>query len=232
LSPIAHEAAITATKPPVARTYPFMNNGTWKLGDRLGRFPATATRSIGNVTNSAGGGGFSFDVSIPDRAGAVTTTTYHAYPAPVTPADPESGLYVERVVTRSNGVEQTFTPTPSLLILRFPASLGSSWSTRGVDPLTQTVESFDARVAERSVIDACGTRLQAWKVEITNGAITSPTTAIDFSALLWIAPQYGGILLKDAVYQDGTVKDSPADPEVRLVSSNFAVIRAAPVYPS
>lgn len=233
LAPIARPAATAATKPPVARKYSYLNSGTWRLGERSGVFPALAVREVAGVENPAADGDFTFDVVIPDRAGGNTTTTYHVYPNQPTPADPDPGLYIEQVVTRVPGEEpETFTPTPSLLLLPFPAATGATWSARGVDPLTQTVQQFDAKIVSRDVVDACGTKLQAWRVEVTAGTTTSPTADLTFSAKLWIAPQYGGLILKDDVQQEGTARDEPAGPAVALTSTNRALIRSEPVYPS
>lgn len=233
LSPIAHEVSSTVVKPPVPRSYPFRNNGTWKVGNRSGVFPAIATRRVENIVNPAPGGGFSFDVTIPDRAGSTTTTTYHVYPISAVPNAPDPGLYIEEVVTRTPGrTDQTFTPVPSLLLLPFPAAPSRTWSSRGVDPLHQTVEQFDATILQKAFIDACGTRLEAWKVFVSGGSIASPTTSISFSATLWIAPQYGGLLLQDKVDQSGAQQEEGTRDFVEVLSSNTATIRTAPGYPS
>lgn len=233
LAPVRHAVTTEASVPPAVASYRFLNQGTWTVGERTGAFPATSTRNVSNIVNAAEGGGFTFEVAIPDPAsGLTTTTTYHVYPSQPQPIDPTPGIYIDAVVSERGGtVEQTFTPVPPLLLMQFPAAIDVTWSSRGVDPQTQTVMQFDARIARQGVVDACGTKLAAWVVDVTNGSITSPTTQVTFSATLHIAPQYGGLVLADNVLQTGTVRETPAAPALPIETSNRSRIAVEPRFP-
>jgi hypothetical protein len=102
LAPIERALTSAADTPPAAATYRFRNQGTWKIGERSGAFPVTSTRTVSNVVKAAPGGGYTFDVSIPDPAGPVTTTTYHVYPTQPRPIDPTPGIYIEQVTERAD----------------------------------------------------------------------------------------------------------------------------------
>lgn len=233
IAPIEQALTAVATVPPPEASYAYRNTGTWSVGDRHGAYPAVSTRSIMNVRNPAQGGGFAFDVSIPDPSGTTTTTTYRVYPSQTGPVDPTPGIYIEQVVSRAGEtVTDTFTPVPAVLLMQFPAEAGKTWSSRGVDPTTQTVMQFNARIVARSIVDACGTRLAAWTVDVTEGIIRSPTADLTFAATLSIAPQYGGLVVADKVVQQGTISDSVTGGSLDTFAENRARITRAPRHPA
>lgn len=233
LAPIPHAVTASAQTPPVERSYRYRNHGVWTQGDTKGALPDIVTRTVRNVVKQAPGGGFTFDVATPQQGGIVTTTTYHVYPSQPRPSDPTPGIYLERTVSEiPNKDPLTFTPVPALEIMQFDAAPGVMWTARGVDPFSRIVESFDGKITGKRTVDACGTWVSAWTVEITNGSIESPLETTSFSATLAIAPQYGGISVVDKFSQSGTKHAQPGDAGVAETVDNTASIQEAPVYPT
>lgn len=224
--PVRSEVSTTAERPPVPSAYSYRNDGTFAIGDRSGSFASPSTRVIGNVIDPAPGGGFTFDVAIPSPDDSVTTTTYHVFPRAASPTDPEPGLFIERVTTkRADGSSEVFSPVPMLMMIRFPAAIGETWDARGIDPLAGIVMQFTGTIRARGIVDACGVRLAAWEVVISDGLIRGPDRDLTFSSVLWIAPQYGGLSLADQVRTQGT------DAGVAIKTSNIARISDVPERP-
>ncbi|MFN2613843.1 MAG: hypothetical protein ABR552_03380, partial [Actinomycetota bacterium] len=130
--------------------------------------------------------------------------------------------------SRPGNADLSFDPVPALELFEFPARAGLTWSARGVDPLAHTVMSFDAQIARTDIIDACGTRVEAWLVDVTNGSVqdTVSGTDIKFNATIDIAPQFGGIAVFDKIDWEGTDRGT----DVLLV--NTARIMTEPRFPS
>ncbi|MHB8513323.1 MAG: hypothetical protein ACYDCC_14255 [Actinomycetota bacterium] len=205
ITTITHELTSTATKPPAASSYTFHNSGSFSLGAKTYPYPSESDRIITNIRPSTTSDDYQFDVAIAQPDGSTTTTTYHVYPSQPAPTDTAPGMYIEQVVTKqSDGTTQNFAPTPALEVIPFPASTGSTWSVRSIDPLTQVVMQYDATISTERDLDVCGKRLVAWEVDISNGSIRSPSSAIFFTASVDIGTQYGGLSLADSLSMSGT----------------------------
>ncbi|GAC1426813.1 MAG: hypothetical protein NVSMB57_17470 [Actinomycetota bacterium] len=232
-APIAHEVTSAASNAPVPKAYQYRNNGIWTQGSSKGVLPSPVSRIVKNVVRSATGGGFTFDVAVPQQGDTTSTTSYHVYPSQPTPADPTPGIYIEKTVTEIKGQSAfTFTPIPALEIMQFPAASGVTWSARGVDPFSQIAEQFTGTITGQTTVDACGTLLRAWTVEISNGIVQSPLETLNFSATLEIVPQYGGLSVADKLSQTGTKHAKPGDAGESETVDNTATILQPPEFPS
>ena len=229
LATVAHPITAAVTKPPVAAAYTFRDDGVYTIGAKRGALPKTSIRRVGNIQHDASGDSFTFDVAIPGPLGLVTTTTYHVYPDQPNPVDPTPGIYIDQtVITQPGKQPRTFTPVPSLELLQFPASPGVSWSARGVDPSSQTVMGYDATITRKDIVDACGTKVEAWVVDISNGTVTNPiaNTNVSFQMSIEIAPQYGGLSVLDKLNRTGTEQGEPVS------TVNTSRITSEPKVPS
>lgn len=202
----AVEAPATVELRPAKAQYVFRNSGRFEVSGadaRSGAFPARSLRTVSGPAE--GPSGFAFDVA--ESLGDVTTTTtYLVVQRRPLPTDLAPGLYVARTVSRdSAGQETVFDPTPDLQLAAFPFVRGAQVESRGVDPRTQTVMSFVSTVTGKARVDACGTPLDSFVLDLT-GELVSTTQELDFTATYAIGTQYGGLVLRETVAfagQDG-----------------------------
>jgi hypothetical protein len=146
-------------------------------------------------------------------------------------APTEAGIYVRSFTyRRANGVVDTLTPQPELLVAPLPLNdAGATWRARGVDPASGIAVVVNGQVgagpkfALTDRIDACGTVLQAYWVEYTIAPDNSKTTGVDTGTAeppsslrgagldvafvgtrVAFATQYGGIPLEQVDLLKGT----------------------------
>lgn len=203
--PLAAPAAVAdnrSTTPPVAATYTFRNDGTFDVSGpnaRKGVFPSSSTRSVRNVRTVANG--FTYEVAA-ELAGTTTTTRYQVIPTSDVPG--EAGLYIAAVRTEAPGATtSSFSPPLPLKLLEFPAIPGISYTSAGTDPATATSMSFTATIGNKVRVDACGTPLDAIKVDLTSGRVDGPGTNVEFTATYAIATQFGGLSVQDTINVTG-----------------------------
>jgi hypothetical protein len=226
LQPAAREAPPSVSAPPAKATYLFRNAGTYSVSGadaRKGTFPVTSVRTVGNVTRSSGNS-FGFDVS--ELLGDVTTTTsYDVVGTTVLPAVRAAGIYLKQVKSVRGPSTSTFTPSPELQLASFPLVRGASVSSSGVDPQTATSMQFTSTVTGKARVDACGTPLDSWVLDLTAGKLVSPTQNLDFSSTYHLGTQYGGLILRERTAFAGT------DGSDGVSRTNTANITTAPRLP-
>lgn len=221
----ALEAPSRISARPAQAQYLFRNVGTFEVSGadaRRGSFPALSLRTVSGALEADNGSGFLF--SVQEVLGDVTTTTTYlvAVSQPL-PTDPAPGLYVYDVKSRgSDGQESVFTPVPSLQLAAFPLVRGAVVEARGADATTGTVMTWNSTVTGKARVDACGTPLDSWVLDLTEGRLVSPTQDLTFRASYAVGTQYGGVILRDAVAFAGT------DGDAGVSRSNTATIRAEP----
>ena len=221
----AVEAPSRITARPAAAQYLFRNAGSFEVSGadaRRGTFPALSLRTVSGALEAENGSGFLFTVQ--EVLGDVTTTTTYlvAVTQPL-PTDPAPGLYVYDVTSRgSDGQESVFTPVPSLQLAGFPLVPGAVVEARGADATTQTVMTWTSTVTGKARVDACGTPLDSWVLDLSDGRLVSPTQDLTFDATYSVGTQYGGIVLRDVVAFAGT------DGDAGVSRSNTATIRSEP----
>jgi hypothetical protein len=126
-----------------------------------------------------------------------TTTTYDVVQTAVLPAAVPAGIYLKQVKSVRGQSSSTFAPAPELQLAAFPLVRGASITSSGVDPQTATSMQFTSRVTGKARVDACGTPLDSWVLDLTEGKLINPTQNLDFSASYHLGTEYGGILLRE-----------------------------------
>ena len=199
------EAPPSISAPPAKASYVFRNVGTYAISgadSRKGTFPATSLRTVGNVVRTSDTS-FTFDVS--ELLGDVTTTTtYDVVQETLIPAALPAGIYLKQVTSRRGQSSSTFAPSPELELAGFPLVRGASITSSGVDPQSATSMRFTSTVSGKSRVDACGTPLDSWVLELKDGKLISPTQNLDFAATYSLGTEYGGILLRERTAFAGT----------------------------
>ena len=201
----ATEAPPSISNPPVKAVYVFRNVGSYAISGadaRKGTFPATSLRTVGNVVRSSASS-FTFDVT--ELLGDVTTTTtYDVEQTTLVPTALPAGIYLRSVKSVRGQSSSTFTPNPQLELAAFPLTRGASVTSSGVDPQTATSMQFTAKVTGKARVDACGTPLDSWVLDLTAGKLISPTQNLDFSSTYNLGTEYGGIMLRERTAFAGT----------------------------
>jgi hypothetical protein len=226
LQPPAREAPPAVSAPPAKATYVFRDVGSYSVSGaeaRKGTFPATSVRTVGNVVRSSATD-FTYDVA--ELLGDVTTTTtFHVVGTSVLPAALPPGLYLTRVMSVRGSASSSFTPSPELELAAFPLVRGASVTSSGVDPQTATSMQFTSTVTGKARVDACGTPLDSWVLDLTQGKLISPTQNLDFSTTYSVGTQYGGLFLRERTAFAGT------DAGAGVSRTNTATITTTPKLP-
>jgi hypothetical protein len=190
---------------PAPGSYRFRQSGEAVVGATRVALPAQTVRRVENIVHDSppagSAGNFSYDMT--ETVGGITTTTTFRIDNDGT----SPGVKLARRVVVDNGRTFVFDPTPDVLLMTVPTSgEAAAAHSVGVDPLTATTMSLDHRTVERVLVDACGTPLQAWRVEITNGQTMSAATGQDVAikGVFDIAPQYGALILSESITLSGT----------------------------
>jgi hypothetical protein len=222
----AREAPPAVSAPPATASYLFTNVGSYEVSGadaRKGRFPTTSLRTVGNVTRSSQSN-FSFEVS--DLLGDVTTTTtYDVVGNSLLPAGLSPGLYLRQVKSVRGASSSTFAPSPELALAAFPLVRGATITSSGVDPQSATSMQFTATVTGKARVDACGTTLDSWVIDLSDGKVLSPSQNLDFTATYDVGTQYGGLILRDRTVFTGTDSGSGVS------RNNTATITTTPKVP-
>jgi hypothetical protein len=133
-----------------------------------------------------------------------TTTTYDVISSSPLPAGVAPGLYVRQVKSVRGTSSSVFAPSPELQLAAFPLVRGASITSSGVDPQSATSMQFTSTVTGKARVDACGTPLDSWVLDLTAGKVLSPTQNLDFTATYDVGTQYGGLILRDRTVFTGT----------------------------
>lgn len=122
--------------------------------------------------------------------------------------EPNRGLIFqgEEYLDGNGEVIGQFNPSPPLLYLPLDVQVGDFWTSTGVDPRTGETRRIDGVVAERRSVDACGTLLDGWLVEIDETRAAAGVTATRSSELV-ISTTYGAVVIgEDYTETSGPVK--------------------------
>lgn len=224
LAPILNETRPRPPAPPTAGALEFRNTGSVSLaGIGLSYQDVNLQRTIASVRRETDA--FSFDVVTrsPAAGGAEVTTTFHVVTRAAL-ADLE-GIFVSEERTRfADGRVSESIWVPEIKLLAFPSAPGASWDVVSTEQNTQTVQSFHAEIKKTSKVDACGTPMAAWQVDVTNGLLLGQNVNLTFTASYHFGNQYGGLVLMDAIDESGTVGAPPQELKVR----NVAIVNDEP----
>ena len=117
-----------------------------------------------------------------------------------TVADPEAGLVLKKVQVIDSTGKLTSTALfdsgsgPGLLILPLPVAPGTSFSSTAVDTSSSAnTLKLSGTVGNHENVDACGTPIQAWKID---GTLTTGATAATPATLHYdVATQMGALII-------------------------------------
>jgi hypothetical protein len=223
LSPILNETLPRPAGPPASDVLTFRNSGAVALGQAsLSYSDVMIRRRIGPASKQDDG--FRFDVvSGSPVPGAEVTTSFHVVTRSSVPGT--EGIFVAQETTKlADGHVSSSQWTPEIKLLEFPSVPGTEWDVVSTDGVTGTLERFHARIFKTSKVDACGTLLAAWQVELTSGMIVGPNVNISFDAVYNLGNQYGGISVMDRLREEGTIGSPPQPFKVR----NEAIVTTEP----
>lgn len=186
---------------PVAGTYSFRQQGTITVGDaEAQQLPPTSDRVLRNVSGEPG-----IDVTYDVEITSFGETTTTSYAVRQTTGDPSlDGIYITRIVTqRADGSVDEFSPLNGVRLLALPVGPAVSWSDVGTDPLRATSMVVQGEVVDKGRVNACGTVLDSWTVEVT-GQLLGPGKDLALTATYQVGTQLGGIVLADHIRLSGT----------------------------
>lgn len=223
LKPPVRVAGNKVPGPPKAATFSYRTTGKLVSGGANHTEVVLDPRSAVKVEPSAvdPAGNFTFDMTVENGKTETTTTTYRvitteagaSVPPGVVPNDAPrpsgstAGIYLARVATSGN-VKPFLPQFPGIQVVRLPLDLGTTFDAAGTDGTTTM--SWRSTVKEKRNVDACGTPLDSYVIELTNGRITSgeDAEALTFTSTIWLGSQFGGLPLRIATATTGT---SPPD---------------------
>lgn len=218
-------------KPPVEGTYLYRTEGkeTTTTGSITNTSvkPATSTWKVQNILAEPASSTFDIAVGI---GNVTTTSTYRilpmgAYQAPpnppvAPPTQPPSdaprpnagvppGLYLAGV--SSPGSPALRLAFPGIPIVRFPIDRGATFDASGSDG--NTTMSWRSVVGPKVTVDACGTPIDTYTVDLLNGRITTVGSqeVLTFTTNYALGTQYGGLPL----FQKTTITGNQGTASVR-----------------
>jgi hypothetical protein len=211
------------TAPPATALLQYRNLGSFTITAtdgtaRTGKYPLLSERAVSS--KPVGDGTFMYTVE--ERLGlSVTTTVYHL--------DPAKGIFLREIssTTADGGVDSFTAPDDSLLLLPLPVVIGAPIQGSAIDSRSATNMTIVGSVVGHSRVDACGALLDAYRVDITEGRITSPFKQVRFTATYNIGTQYGGLSLSEHLHYECDVNrycDSGRDVE----TDNVATVSSEP----
>jgi hypothetical protein len=200
------EAQGFVPRPPAAQQLPFRVSGTSSVDDEVTPLTGDVVHTVGAST-PFGDTTFRFDVAIGAEDDG-TVTTYQVDQRGVAQTD---GVAIVQIRTTDQVATDAFTPSAPIRILPLPPVKGQRFSSTGADPIHATSLTIFGQVVDKVRVNACGTPLEAWQVRVgpdpqtgQPSAIRGPAKEIVLSGTYAIAPQFGGLVITDALRMKGT----------------------------
>ena len=198
-------------------TYPFRINGYAVESGKRTDLAGTVDVKVG-AARSEGEGRSSFTLTY--AAGGATSAVAYAVTAPASiPGTPnnagaDTGSIALRSITSSgNGTSPaSFSPPKPLRLIPLRPARGATFRDATNDPTSGSTATVEGLVVDKlDDVNACGTPVQAWKVQITQRMVT-PFQDITSEQSIWFATQYGGLPVKQVVKYNGAVGPSRQTP--------------------
>ncbi len=221
----ATEARNVITKAPKEAEYPYHGIGFTAAGiggqePKIVQYPLTHLRKIQTVLLEPTGS-FTYEMRVDYGENRVTTYRYRVvpegvatpgYPTPPPPevgADPKGptrvqpGLYLLSITTPDSAFRL---PEPGILFMQLPIVQGQKFATEGTDG--NTFLKFTSVVGSRDRVNACGTLLDVWNLELKDLVFAEVDKRSAFanagglnlnSIKFKIGPQYGGLILEEQI---------------------------------
>lgn len=97
----------------------------------------------------------------------------------------------------------TFKAVKPLTQMQMRPTPGLAFNDASTDPLTGSAYTVSGKVIGKSRVDACGQLIDAWQVTLEQRFVT-PLQRVESQVNYWVATQYGGLIVKEAVHYTGT----------------------------
>lgn len=214
-------AGTAPTKAPKVAEYPYRTKGfVQSVGPETLLIPISHPLSpisqvnIENVQPEPGDG-YRYDFAVTNKFVKKTTSTYRVFsqgvqledrpdsvptfddPVPIPDETPRpggvpDGIYLAEV--RTEGERAPFRPAfPGILVARFPMAVGVGIDASGTDGATTM--SWRSYVRGKETLNACGTPVDTYIVELTDGRIVDGerTERLEFTTRINLGTQYGAV---------------------------------------
>ena len=197
---------------PTEGNYPFRQHGQAIVdGEVVATLPPQAPRRLDNYRQLALSS-YRFDVTVSEFE-AATSTTYE-----VARRGAENGLYIAQIRSSDPFGTSAFTPSAPVKMLPFPANTGLRWSSAGTDPLHGITLSIHGLVLGKTRVNACGTPLDAWLVEVGEdpqtgqpSRIVGPDKSVVITGTYAVGTQFGGLILAEDITLRGSDSGEPVE---------------------
>lgn len=138
----------------------------------------------------------------------------------------DTAIRLLRRITRTAAGETVLTPDPPVDVYQFQVQ-GHSWRSAGLDMERGVSMVYEATIAEREILAVCDELVDTYRVEVserlvdlTDGRVTG--TSSGEVTTFNIAPQLGGLLVREEVHSFGNSRDpatgTPVTVELDYVS--------------
>ena len=188
--------------------------------------PSTNSKSLG-VPGAASEPGvvFTYETVQPDINGNVVVSLFRVDTSPlgvyqdppaggdeIRAGGPERGVVLKsfKVLDREGNTLSSFEPGNGLLLLPLPVLAGESFTASAIDTKTGNTASYQAKVEDRQLVDACGELIEAWRVKGTQTFSGDETITRNYE--LFVATGLGGIPVVEKI-------DQTTGGELHLVST-------------
>lgn len=219
------EAKVSVPGPPRTATLPYRQSGSTTVGTTTTPATPTALHKVDGQT-VLGPTTFRFNVAITSGT-ATTVTTYQ-----VDQRGAEDAVSIVQVRTRDGVGTDAFTPSAPITILPLPPVRGRTFRSTGSDPLHQTAMTIYGKVLGKTRVNACGTPLDAWLVEVgpdpqsgQPSRIVERTRSTTIKGTYAVATQFGALVVARDLVLEGT----DANERVRIAEP--ATINRVPARP-
>ena len=193
------ENEITTTAP--QGTYPYRFSGVAVEGGKARTFSGSAKHVV--TSSDVGNGVRRFTVEV-TMLGATTSYAYTVLPVVGTAADIHGGIELTSVTGNGGyGYNASFHPDKPLQVFSQPANAGTTWTDAETDAQSATYALVNGTVDGKDRVDACGTKLDAWKTTTTMD-ISSPNETLTVTVTTWWATQFGGLPIAELQSYSGS----------------------------
>lgn len=192
----------TITAPPVAAKYSYRVKGDFSTGGAISIDGSAPPIGVREVIRGSAADGYDFVVAEAGGTGK-RSTAFRIVPPSGSPLAQPGGLYVVAMDWEDVLLGKAmFRPTQPMLLLPLPVVRDQQFTAVGVDPQHQISIKWQGSVSGTERIDACGSLVEAWVLDLSQMIVTSGGE-FNTTSVLKIATQYGGLSVADTVAMTG-----------------------------
>lgn len=205
-------------KAPSGATYLYRTKGDRSLGDERQTYLESEIRQVGNIETTTD------PVTNRETYRHVTTAANNIEVVMTSFVADQSQLAITGMEWFGGGKTTKFSPAAPLKIMPIPPRQTlvtgnhlDTWQSAATDPLSRMAVSVDGKVTGRARIDACGKMIDTWHAELRMHWV-SPTDDYTTTWGIYVATQYGGVIVSEYSRTDGGTKDGLAFKENRTAT--------------